>query len=92
MERLLEEPQVRDVLVRANQPIAAEIERGVQRQAKLDHAQVRGEMGRPAGDQVAQRLAHFRGKLLELGMRQTCQVTRRFDGAVEAGKCIDGHG
>ncbi len=29
-----------------DQPVAAEVERGVQRQAKLDHAQVRGEVGR----------------------------------------------
>ena len=50
-----------------NQAIAAEIEAGVQGQGQLHHPQIGSEVCRPAGNQSAQRLAHFvgqRGQLL----------------------------
>ena len=62
-----------------DQPIAAEVERGVQRQAQLDDAEVRRKVGRAAGNQVAQRLAHFSGELFELGRREALQIARRLD-------------
>ena len=49
-----------------NQPILAEIEHGVQRQAKLDDAQIRSEVRRATGNQVAQGIAHFLRQLLQL--------------------------
>ena len=45
-----------------DQPVAAEIEGGVQGQRQLDDAQVGGEMGRARGRQAADGLAHFVGQ------------------------------
>ena len=62
-----------------DQPIAAEIERRVQRQAELDHAQVRSEMGRAIGDDIDRALAHFRRQLLQLRQRQALQIGGGFN-------------
>ena len=52
----------------------------MQRQAQLDDAQVRGEVGRAVADQVAEHLAHLDGQLRSaLRQRQPLQVARRFD-------------
>ena len=56
-----------------NQPVAAEIEHGVQGQAQLDDAQIRGEVRRAAADQVAQHLAHLAGQLLQLRSAEPCR-------------------
>ena len=57
-----------------DQPVAAKVERGVQRQAQLDDAQVRGKMGRAVAEQIAQRLAHLAGQLFQLVERQSFQI------------------
>ena len=62
-----------------DQPVAAEIKGGVQRQAKLDHAQVRGEMRRAIGNQIAKHFAHLDGELFELGDRHALQIAGRLD-------------
>ena len=59
-----------------DQAVAAEIEGGVQGQGQLDHAQVRGEMGRPRAGQPAERLAHLGGQLRKLLVRKLFQIVR----------------
>ena len=54
-----------------DQPIVAEVEHAVQGQAQFDDAQVRGEVGRPRAQQVAQHVADFGRQLLQL-RRATC--------------------
>ena len=46
-----------------DEPIVAEIERGVEGDGQFHHAQVRGEMGRPRAGQPADGLADFPGQL-----------------------------
>ena len=76
----------RDQLVRIDlmagipdQPIVPEIERLVQREAQLDHAQVRREVGAAATHEVAQHLAHLARQPLELRQRQPVQIARRMN-------------
>ncbi len=65
-----------------DQAVAAEIEGGVQGQGQLDHAQVRGEMGRPSGRQAANGLANLARQLHQLLLRQPLQVA----GGADRGK------
>ncbi len=76
----------RDELVRINlvarvpnQPVVLEVECLMQRQAKLDDAQVRREVRTAAAHEIAQHFAHLVGQLLELRQRQFAQVLRRFN-------------
>ena len=62
-----------------DQPVVVEIERLMQREAQLDDAQVRREVGAAATHEVAEHLAHLGGQPLELRQRQLAQVVRRVD-------------
>jgi len=62
-----------------DQAVAAEVERGVQRQRQLDHAEIRGEVGAAGAQQLAKRLAHLACQLVELLGRQAFQVVGRLD-------------
>ncbi len=67
-----------DLMARVpDQPVAAEIEGGVQRQAQLDHAQIGREMSTSRRHQPAKRVAHLGRQLRELRLRQILQVGRR---------------
>ena len=68
-----------------DQPVAAEIEHAVQGQAELDHAQIRGEVGRPLLEQVAQHVANFGGELRKLRRRHAVQIV----GRLQAGRAAD---
>ena len=68
-----------------DQPVAAEVEHPVQRQAELHHSEIGGEMGRSRGGDLAQRPAHLGGQLLELLRRQPLQVARGKDGGEKVG-------
>ena len=59
-----------------DQAIAAEIEAGVQGQGQLHHPQIGSEVCRPAGNQSAQRLAHFVGQRGQLLVGQALKVLR----------------
>ena len=62
-----------------DQPIVAEIEHAVQGQAQFHHAEIRGEVGRPGAQQVAQHVADFVGQLLQLRQRHVAQRCGRLD-------------
>ncbi len=59
-----------------DQAVLAEVERHVQRQAKLDDAEVAGEVGRAAADDADQLVAHLARELLEFLLGQRLQVGR----------------
>ena len=60
-----------------DQPIALEVEGEVQRQAKLDDAEVGGEVGRPDAEHANEFVAHLLGKLLELLVGERMQIGGR---------------
>ena len=62
-----------------DKPILAEIKRRVQSQRQLDHAQVRGQVGRSRLANAAQSLAHLAGQLVKLFIRETVKVAGRSD-------------
>ena len=68
-----------------DEPIAAEVEDPVQRQAELHHAQVGGKVGRAAGRDFAERLAHLGGELLKLLRREPLEIAGRHDGREDCG-------
>ena len=69
-----------DLMARVpDQAVAGKVERGMQGQSQLDHAQIRGKMGRSRGCQPAERLAHLAGQLRQLLLRESLQVGRRLN-------------
>ena len=75
-----------------DQPVVAEVERLVQRQAELDDAQVRGEVGAAGRDEVAEHLAHLGGEPLELRQRELLEVVRRVDRRQDGGVVMSIYG
>ena len=57
-----------------------EIERLVQRQAQLDHAQVAGEVSRTNAEDADQLIADLLGQLLQLGVGQSVKCLGRVNG------------
>ena len=60
-----------------DQPVARKIETQVQRQAQLDDAKVRGEVGRPDAEHAHQFVAHLLGQLVKLGVRERVEIGGR---------------
>ena len=62
-----------------DEAVAAEIESQVQGQAKLDDAQVAGEVSRPDTEHADQLVAHFLSELHELLVRELLKICGRHD-------------